>query len=104
MNNSTYHFPGVHPFIEAVAARTGRDLHQVGRTRQLWHVAQIQDALGQMPRLDAASQAESLAHVRRLRDGLALALEGVDAAITEVVTTVLPPISLADTKPIKRRA
>lgn len=96
----SYVFPGVFPFIEQIAAATGRDLHQVGRTRGLWHVSQIQDALGQLPRLDAKSQQASLANIRRIRDGLALALEGVDAAIAEVVTSVAPQ-NPADIKPIK---
>jgi hypothetical protein len=100
-----YSFPGVWPFIERLAASTGRDLHQAGRCRQLWHVSQIQDALGQMPRLDPISQRDSLAHVLATRDSLALALEGVDAAIAEV-RTELGLVPAADLKPItlKRRA
>ena len=94
-----YTFPGVHPFIERVAARTGRDPHQAGRTRGLWHVARIQDALGYLPRQDPASQRESLLRIRHLRDGLALALEGVDAAIEDVLANLNPQ----EPKP-KRRA
>lgn len=97
-----YTFPGVHPFIERVAASTGRDLHQVGRSRAVWHVARIQDALGQLPGLDAASRAASLAEVRRLRDGLALALEGVDAAIAEV-EVALELVPAPDLQPIRKR-
>ena len=81
-----YTFPGVWPFIERLAGITGRDLHQAGRCRAIWHVTQVQDALGQLPRLDRESQAKLLEHVRKTRESLALALEGVDAAITEVTT------------------
>ena len=52
---STYTFPGLWPFIERVAR--GRDLHQLGRARELWHCKQIQDALGQLPRLDPGEPA-----------------------------------------------
>jgi hypothetical protein len=89
-----YTFPGIWPFIERIARATGRDLHQAGRCRQIWHLAQVQDALGQIPRLDRRSQFELLEHVRRTRDSLALALEGVDAAILEVTTEMdLTPAS-----------
>jgi hypothetical protein len=81
-----YTFPGVWPFIERIAQATGRDLHQAGRCRQLWHVAQIQDALGQIPRLDRKSQISLLEHARQTRESLELALKGVDAAIAEVAT------------------
>lgn len=84
MSMSQYVFPGVWPFIERIAAATGRDLHQAGRTRSLWHVGQVQDALGQLPRVPSAHQPELLAHARKVRESLALALEGVDAAIAEV--------------------
>jgi hypothetical protein len=89
-----YTFPGIWPFIERIARTTGRDLHQAGRCRQIWHLSQIQDALGQIPRLDRRSQHELLDHVRRTRDSLALALEGADAAINEVMTEMdLTPAS-----------
>ncbi len=79
-----YIFPGLWPFIERVAR--GRDLHQLGRARELWHCKQIQDSLGQLPRLDPGSQLELLAHVNQIRESLALALEGCDAAILEVTS------------------
>src|SRR5689334_14892108 len=74
----TYVFPGLWPFIERVAQ--GRDLHHLGRAREIWHCKQIQDSLGQLPRLDASSQRELLEHVHRIRASLAVALEGIDAA------------------------
>jgi len=99
---SVYVFPGVHPFIERVAAATGRDLHQVGRTRQLWHVTQIQHALGQLPKIGRLKDQEAAwDHVTKVREGLALALEGVDAAIAEVRAHTL---FHADTKPVRKRA
>jgi hypothetical protein len=77
-----YVFPGLWPFIERVAQ--GRDLHHLGRAREIWHCKQIQDSLGQLPRLDARSQRELLNHVLEIRASLAVALEGIDAAVLEV--------------------
>jgi hypothetical protein len=77
-----YTFPGLWPFIERVAQ--GRDLHHLGRAREIWHCKQIQDSLGQLPRLDARSQRELLDHVLKIRASLVVALEGIDAAVLEV--------------------
>ena len=77
-----YVFPGLWPFIERVAQ--GRDLHHLGRAREIWHCKQIQDSLGQLPRLDAKSQRELLDHVLKIRASLVVALEGIDAAVLEV--------------------
>jgi hypothetical protein len=77
-----YIFPGLWPFIERVAQ--GRDLHHLGRAREIWHCKQIQDSLGQLPRLDAKSQRELLEHVLKIRASLVVALEGIDAAVLEV--------------------
>jgi hypothetical protein len=78
----TYVFPGLWPFIERVAQ--GRDLYHLGRAREIWHCKQIQDSLGQLPRLDARSQRELLDHVLKIRASLVAALEGIDAAVLEV--------------------
>ena len=78
----TYVFPGLWPFIERVAQ--GRDLHHLGRAREIWHCKQIQDSLGQLPRLDPKSQRELLDHVLEIRASLVVALEGIDAAVLEV--------------------
>jgi hypothetical protein len=78
----SYVFPGLWPFIERVAQ--GRDLHHLGRAREIWHCKQIQDSLGQLPRLDAKSQRELLDHVLKIRASLFVALEGIDAAVLEV--------------------
>jgi hypothetical protein len=99
-----YIFPGLWPYIERVAR--GRDLHQLGRARELWHCKQIQDALGQIPRLDFKSQLELMAHANHIRDSLAMALEGIDAAILEVASELglpLPPSSTTQNKPVKKR-
>ncbi len=96
----SYTFPGIWPFIERVAAETGRNLHQSGRCRQIWHLSQMQDALGQLPRLDPVSQRQLLEHVVATRDSLALALEGADAAILEVTTALelpAPAFALTET-------
>jgi hypothetical protein len=95
-----YVFPGLWPFIEGVAR--GRDLHHLGRARELWHCKQIQDSLGQLPRLDLQSQRQLLAHIVAVRNSLALAIEGIDAAIAEV-TAELGLVSKPDTVPIKKR-
>jgi len=84
-----YTFPGLWPFVERVAR--GRNLHHIGRARELWHCKQIQDSLGQLPRLDPESQIQLLAHVYQVRDSLALALEGCDAAILETITELKLP-------------
>jgi hypothetical protein len=81
MNN--YVFPGLWPFIERLAR--GRDLHHLGRAREVWHCKQIQDALRQLPRLDPQSQRQLLDHVLKVRASLAIALEGIEAAILEVI-------------------
>ena len=80
----TYVFPGLWPFIERVAQ--GRDLHHLGRAREIWHCKQIQDSLGQLPRLDPESQRQLLAHALIIRQSLAVAvaLEGIDASVLEV--------------------
>ena len=88
-----YVFPGVWPFAQRIAEETGRDLHQLGRTRSIWHVSRIQDALGQIPQMPPEVRAEAMEHVHHAREGLALALEGVDAAIAEVAAEcgIAPP-------------
>ncbi len=99
-----YIFPGLWPYIERVAK--GRDLHQLGRARELWHCKQIQDALGQIPRLDLKSQLELLAHANHIRDSLAMALEGIDAAILDVACEFglpLPASSNPQNRPVKKR-
>ena len=100
MSSRPYIFPGVWPFIEKIARATGRDLHQLGRAREVWHCKQIQDALGQLPRLDPVSQRALLDHAKKLRESLALALEGCDAAIAEVEQEC----GLGDAKPRRRGA
>jgi hypothetical protein len=79
---NTYVFPGLWPFIERVSK--DRELNHLGRARELWHCRQIQDALGQLPRLDPKSQDELLNHILKVRASLAVALEGIDEAIVEV--------------------
>lgn len=88
---SRYVFPGLWPFIERVAR--GRELHQLGRARELWHCKQIQDALGQLPRLDPESKRQLFAHVLRIRESLAVAIEGIDAAVAESARELDLPIS-----------
>jgi hypothetical protein len=85
-----YIFKCLWPFIERVAR--GRDLHQLGRAREFWHCKQIQDSLGQLPRLDRASQRQLLEHVLKVRESLAVALEGIDAAILEVAGALNLPV------------
>ena len=79
---SQYIFPGLWPFIERAAC--GRDVPHLGRARDNWHGKQIQDALGQVPRLDPASRQELLGHVLKIRESLGVAIEGIDLAIAEV--------------------
>lgn len=99
-----YIFPGLWPFIERAAR--GRDSHHLGRARELWHCKQIQDALGQLPRLDRVSQKALLAHAYQVRDSLALALRGCDAAILEASAELdlpAPPWLDAEPRTAKKR-
>jgi hypothetical protein len=84
MPQPSYVFPGLWPFIERVAK--GREIHHLGRARDVWHCKQIQDSLGQLPRLDPESRRQLLGHVFKLRASLAVAIEGIDAAVAEVST------------------
>ncbi|WP_165221890.1 hypothetical protein [Aquisphaera insulae] len=103
-----YVFPGLWPFIERVAH--GRSLHHLGRAGELWHCKQVQDALGQIPRLDGRSQRQLLEHVLAIRDSLAAALEGIDVAIEEAASELGIPLpgaagseaAGADKRPRKR--
>ncbi|AMV37359.1 hypothetical protein [Planctomyces sp. SH-PL62] len=79
-------FPGLWPYIARAAE--GRDLPHLGQGRSLWHSKQVQDALGQLPALDAESRRELLAHVRGVRDALAAAVEGIDLAVRETIEAV----------------
>jgi hypothetical protein len=91
-----YVFPGLWPFIERAAE--GRSLYQLGRGRELWHSKQVQDALGQVPRLDDASRKALMAHVARVRDSLAAVVEGIDLAIAETAKATSTP-----TEPRRKR-
>ena len=95
-------FPGMTPYVQAEARRLGIDPFYTGRVYGLWHVKRVQDGLGQLPHLRPTDQAELLRHVRQVRDGLALALAGCDAAISEV-TTELGLVPEADKKRITKR-
>lgn len=77
----SFTFPGLWPYI--ARAGEGRDLPSLGRAVGLWHCKQVQDALGQLPGLDADSRASLLEHVARVRDSLAATLEGIDLAVRE---------------------
>lgn len=87
-SSESYVFPGVSPFVDAEARRLGLDGRQVGPASSLWHVARIQDALGQLPSAPAESRPEVLEHVRFVRDSLALALAAADAAIADALAGV----------------
>ena len=81
----SYVFQGVSPFIK-VAARADplvKELH-LSRCENIWHVGRIQDALGQLPKLEPARRAALFAEVVAIRHGLAATLAGIDAAIAEV--------------------
>jgi hypothetical protein len=80
----SYVFVGLRPFIERAAADMGVSPIHVGRALSLWHATQIQDTLGQLPKVDAAHRKSLLDHAIVVRDSLAAALAGIDAAIDEV--------------------
>ncbi len=84
--------------MEQVCESKGRDLHQLGRAVELWHSKQVQNALGQIPRIDPESQLACLEQIVHHRESLACALEGIDLAILEVVTELgLPAPEFLDT-------
>ncbi len=85
-----YTFPGLWPFIERAAE--GRSPYQLGRGRELWHARQLQDALGQLPRLDDPSRKALLAHAVRVRDSLATVVEGMDLALAEIARATATPL------------
>lgn len=85
-----YTFPGLWPFIERAAE--GRSPYQLGRGRELWHAKQIQDALGQLPRLDDESRKALLTHAVRVRDSLATVVEGMDLALAEAAKATSTPM------------
>jgi hypothetical protein len=109
MSQQKYTFPGMTPFFEAAAAARGSDPQQLNRCSGLWHTGRIQEALGQLPGIAAkGDQIQLLAHAERVREGVALALQGIDAAILAVVAELDLPApafaqTAADTKPIRRR-
>ena len=79
-------FPGLWPYI--VRAREGRDLPFLGRAVGLWHCKQVQDALGQLPGLDAESRRGLLERVAAVRDSLAATLDGIDLAVRETTEAI----------------
>lgn len=89
---AAYIFPGIWPFIERAQSELGCDLHQYGRARSLWHVSQMQNALGQLPKLDVKSQRECLEHINKNRMSLACALLGVDNAILDACVSLGLPL------------
>jgi hypothetical protein len=99
-----YVFPGLTPFFDrAAAALSGRGAMHINRCNGLWHSGRIQESLGQLPRLDPPDRGLLLAHAHQVRDGLALALAGIDLAIEEVEIE-LGMVPLPDLKPIRKRA
>lgn len=78
-----YTFRGVQPFVEAAAAAAEVAPADVSPLRRLWHVQQVQDALGQLPRLDPAAKAEAAGHVRRTLTAFRSAVDGCAAAVAE---------------------
>jgi len=90
-------FPGLWPYIARAAA--GRADAFLGRGRELWHYKQVQDALGQYPRLDPESRRTLLEHVAAVRDSLALTLDGVDLAVRESIEAVEGPSAKPEPEP-----
>lgn len=79
-----YVFPGLTPYIHAAARDAGLLLKHEGRDLGLWHVGQIQTALGQIPTMAAIGRELALSHATTVRQDLALVLEAIDRAIAEV--------------------
>jgi len=84
--NAIHTFPGLQPFIERAGA--GRTLPHLGRSCSLWHCKQVQDALGQLPRLDRESRRGLLEHIQSVRDALAVVVEGIDLAVKETTEAI----------------
>ena len=99
--NPIHTFPGLQPFIERAGA--GRDLPHLGRSCSLWHCKQVQDALGQLPRLDRESRNGLLAHLQSARDALAVVVEGIDLAVKETTEAIDRAEGGAPERPSPRR-
>lgn len=84
----SYVFPGVASYIVAAAIEAGVPPADVGRVHQSWHVARIQDALGQLPNVVESSRPEVLAYAVGVRAGLVASLAAVDAAIVDAAAGV----------------
>jgi hypothetical protein len=81
-----YVFPGMTPFFTQVATDLGLDPHQLGRAVQGWHIAQLQQLLGQLPRLDPDNQQKMLdEHVYPILESLDGANEAAKAAVADAV-------------------
>jgi hypothetical protein len=81
-----YVFPGMKPYFDQVATDLGLDPHQLGRAQSGWHVSQLQQLLGQLPRLDPDNQQKMLAeHVYPILDSLDGANEAAKAAVQDAV-------------------
>jgi len=88
-----YVFPGLQPFIDSAARAMGVDLGHFGRTKLLWHCTQIQNALGQLPRMpDKQSQIDAMTYINAVRDSLACAVAGIDSAILDATSELELPL------------
>lgn len=97
-----YVFPGMAPYVERAAQARGADAVHMVKSMALWHVTQVQNALGQIPRLSREQRPDLLAHAVKIRECLAAVLAGVDDAIEDVrLNNGLVPA--ADRKPIRLR-
>lgn len=93
-------FPGLAPYVQRAAQAHGADAVHMVKSMGLWHVTQVQDALGQLPRLAQHQRPDLLAHAVKIRECLASVLAGIDDAIEDVrLNNGLA--SEADRKPIR---
>jgi predicted cupin superfamily sugar epimerase len=83
MSTHKYCFPGLWSFVNRAAGN--RDVHHMGRAREIWHFRQVQEALVNLSELDnRESQRALMAHVLKVRESLAVILKGIDDAASEV--------------------
>ncbi len=99
---SQFVFKGLTPYIEKAAVAADINAVHLVKCQTIWHCGQIQNALGQIPRLDAQHRGALMQHAEDIRASLAAVLAGIDAAIDEVKTECAMHAP-ADLKPIRRR-
>lgn len=81
-------FTGLLPYVQRAAADRGVAPHVQAHVREVGHVIRVQRALAAASTARPGDQASLVAEAKKWRDALAAILDGVDAAIADVSTTL----------------